>query len=169
MLIIPVIDKLQIRIGILVITIILMIVNCYGSILPQTNHEHDYSYKFNSWLINNCRKGDLVVSGSGYISDSYVRFYAKGIDIFSPFIDQNLTDLGYYFKKTVTTLKPKRILFSSTIYYPNKRYMQTEKIDTNVINQLKAFFLENNKNLLLIHSDQWQDIFLFEQEGILKE
>ena len=54
----------------------LFAVNLWGSMLPQTDHIHDYWYQFNAWLLGEARPGDLVVSGAGYVSDGYVTFYS---------------------------------------------------------------------------------------------
>ena len=118
---VPIIHKTRIRISMGIILICLFLINLFGSVLPQTDPEHDYWHKFNSWLIKNCKTGDLVVSGSGTISDRYVKYYS-GAEVFSTlYSDQTLEK---EFQEVIASHKTKKIYFSSTVYQPVEEYVR---------------------------------------------
>jgi hypothetical protein len=55
----------------------LFVANGMGSILPQTRLDTDYWYQANRYLIENARKGDVVVTDGGFISDHYLKIYTR--------------------------------------------------------------------------------------------
>ena len=148
--------KTSIRISIGVILICLFFVNLFGSILPQTNLDNDYWYNFNSWLIKNCEPEDLVVTGSGRGSDGYVKYYT-GATVFSTRkAEQNLEKK---FQEIVDLREPKRVYFTSTVYQPLEEY--NNKYDNS---HAKSFFSKLRKYLILVHSDSYQKIFLYNKD-----
>ena len=138
----------------------LFVVNLFGSVLPQTTRDHDYWYAFNSWLINNCNSEDLVLSGSGIISDGYVKYHT-GAKVISIFPDPDDRPLEKKFEAFVSNHKPKRILFSSTVYSPPEQYLKKFELDHS---GTKAFFEKSKKYLSLIHADSWQTIYVYDKD-----
>jgi hypothetical protein len=135
----------------------LFLINLFGSVLPQTDREHDYWYKFNSWLIKNCKPGDLVVSCSDWVSDGYVKYYS-GARVFST-IDSDQT-LEKKFQEIISFYKPKKIYFTSTIYQPIEKYIDGNNFDNYYAG---SFYSKSSKYLTLVHSDSYQKIFLYKK------
>ncbi len=154
---IPIIHKTRNRISMGIILICLFLINLFGSVLPQTDPEHDYWHKFNSWLIKNCNAGDLVVSGSGTISDRYVKYYS-GAEVFSTlYSDQSLEK---EFQEIIASHKTKKIYFSSTVLHPIKEFTG-DNFDNSYTT---SFFSKSTKYLTLIHSDSYQKVFLYKSD-----
>jgi hypothetical protein len=154
---IPLIHKTRIRISLGIMLLCLFLINLFGSVLPQTDREHDYYYKLNSWLIENCKPGDLVVSGLDYFSDGYVRFYS-GARIFS-FIESGPT-VEEKFREIVALYKPKKIYFTSIVYPPFKEY-KGRRLD---ISSAEKLLSKLSKYFALVHSDSYQKIFLYKKD-----
>ena len=155
-----IIHKWRIQISLVFIVICLFVVNLFGSVLPQTSHDHDYWYAFNSWLINNCDSQDLVLSGSGIISDGYVKYHT-GAKVISIFPDPDDRPLEKKFEEFVSNHNPKRILFSSTVYSPPEQYLKKFELDHS---DTRAFFIKSKKYLSLIHDDSWQTIYVYNND-----
>jgi hypothetical protein len=146
--------KMQIILWMMVVCLFLS--NLFGSILPQNDRELDYWYIFNRWIIHNCGPGDLVISGAGYISDGYIMLYS-GADEMGTW--DETTELEQKFQDRVMLVQPKRIFFSSTILNPPHEMTSRFAID---VSYARNFFERRRKDLKLVHSDEWQDVFLYE-------
>jgi hypothetical protein len=136
------------------------VVNLLGTVLPQTTHDHDYWYAFNSWLINNCNSEDLLLSGSGIISDGYVKYHTEA-KVISIFPDPDDRPIEKKFEEYVFYYKPKRILFSSTVYSPPQEYLIKFNLDHTAT---KKFFEKSKKYLTMIHDDSWQKIYVYNKD-----
>jgi hypothetical protein len=154
----PLIYKPWIRTGTVTIMICLFAVNFFGSILPQTSHENDYWYVFNSWLIKNIKANDFVVSGSAVVSDAYVTYYS-GARVLSIFPDDSTLEKD--FQEIIAAEKPGRILFSSTVYSPPEEYLNKFNLNNSAA---KMFFDKSRKYLTLLHADSWQKIYLYNRD-----
>ena len=132
----------------------LFLVNLFGSVLPQTDLRHDYWYTFDSWLLNNSGPGDLVVSGAGYIPDGYVEFYSGAKVLPTTVTDKNLQDR---FEWAIRYYRPSRIILSSSVLSPRELRGHT-RLDPAPARQ---FFAGIMPHLTLLHSDSWQDIYLY--------
>lgn len=137
----------------------LFVVNLLGSVLPQHDHTHDFWYQFNGWLLGDCRPGDLVVSGSGYISDGYVAFYCNAKVLST--LDAGDSFQGQ-FDKTVAWYAPHRILIVSTVY---QRPPQLTSQAHSITPAARQFFEEIRPRLTLLHSDAWQEVYLYKPAG----
>ncbi|KPJ67940.1 hypothetical protein AMJ44_07055 [candidate division WOR-1 bacterium DG_54_3] len=155
-----IIHKLEIKVGIIIIAICLFFVNLIGSILPQTKQYNDYWYVFNSWFIENCNAKDVVLSGSGVISDGYVKYYSEA-KVISIFPDPDDRPIEKKFQEFLHYQKPERILFSSTVYSPPEEYRQKFDIDYSAAN---GFFQRSRTYLTLLHCDSWQEIYLYNKD-----
>jgi hypothetical protein len=140
--------------------ICLFAVNFFGSILPQTKHENDYWYVFNSWLIKNTNAEDIVVTGSAMVSDAYVRYYS-GAEVLSIFPVPDNRPIENKFQEVVDANRTGRILFSSTIHSPPEEYLNKLNLDDS---DAKMFFEKSRKYLTLLHSDSWQEIYLYNKD-----
>ncbi len=133
----------------------LLIVNLFGSILPQTDHENDYWDTFNRWLIENAQPDDLVVTGAGYISDAYLRFYTQA-DVLTTWWQHG--DIQKRLEDQVALHRPARVLFCSTVYDPPAELYQRFGLDRSIGESL---FRHYASALTLIHEDAWQKIYLY--------
>ncbi len=108
-------------------------------------------------MIKNCNAGDLVVSGSGTISDRYVKYYS-GAEVFSTlYSDQSLEK---EFQEIIASHKTKKIYFSSTVLHPIKEFTG-DNFDNSYTT---SFFSKSTKYLTLIHSDSYQKVFLYKSD-----
>lgn len=112
---------------------------------------------FNRWIIEQCGPGDLVISGAGYISDGYIMLHS-GADNLGTW--DETTELEQKFQDRVMSLQPKRIFFSSTILNPPHEMTSRFRMDGSYA---REFFERHRKHLKLVHSDQWQDVYLYER------
>jgi hypothetical protein len=133
----------------------LLIVNLFGSILPQTDHEHDYWYQFNRWLIENAHSDDLIVTGAGYISDAYLRFYTRA-DVVTTW--WQYVDAQNRLEERIALRRPARVLFSSTVYDPPAELYKRFGLDRSIGESL---FRHYAGALTLIHDDAWQKMYLY--------
>jgi hypothetical protein len=159
LLVVPLAGQRWFRIGMVAFLVCLFTVNLAGSVLPQTDRKHDYWYTFNAWLIGNARRGDLVVSGSGYLSDGYVRFYS-GAELL-PTLEPG-EDLARRFESFIARHQPNRIFFSSTVYSPPREFINRTYLD---VDSSRGFFTEVRQNLKLVHEDPWQQVFLYDPDS----
>ncbi|MFH0810659.1 MAG: hypothetical protein V2A77_09385, partial [Pseudomonadota bacterium] len=136
----------------------LFVVNLFGSVLPQTSRDNDYWYSFNSWFIHNCDGRDLVVTGTGYLSNSYITYYS-GARTFSLFGDPGTMErrLG----NLIASPRPRRILFSSTLQTPSPELVRRYHLG----NEPKRLFMTRRGSLRLLHSDRWQDVYEVGRQG----
>jgi hypothetical protein len=156
----PLIYKPWIRTGTVTIMICLFAVNLFGSILPQTKHENDYWYVFNSWLIKNTNAEDIVVTGSAMVSDAYVRYYS-GAEVLSIFPVPDNRPIEKKFQEVVDANRNGRILLSSTIHSPPEEYLNKLSLDNS---DATMFFEKSREYLTLLHSDSWQKIYLYNKD-----
>jgi len=132
----------------------LLFVNLLGSVLPQTDHDRDYWWQFDHWFITNCRPGDLVATGTGYISNGYVAYYS-GAKAFSV-IGEPAT-IERRFRQEVRELHPQRIFFSSTLREPLGEIVRRYELGDSTQRLFNAW----SHDLVLVHSDKWQEVYAF--------
>lgn len=131
----------------------LVLVNLFGSILPQQSREDDYWFQHNKWIIENARPDDVIVSGAGFISDGYLLLYtgAAGLGTWN-----KGDELEARFRELLGKKQPGRIFFSSSIASPPQSLVRRFKIDTS---SARAFFERRRERLSLVHSDKWQQVY----------
>ncbi len=146
----------------------LFLSNLLGSIVPLSDRHNDYWYQFNSWLLANCREGDLIITGSGYVSDSYLAYYCESkvyspylkLVEFSPLVEQGVRSEQDIYRQIAAVMADghvDRVLVSSTVAHPFKELL----FDPTEIPVAQRFFAGIRPELTLIHSDAYQDIFLY--------
>ncbi len=57
-------------------SVLLLVTNLLGSVIPQTNQKHDYWYAVNQYLIEKTTPSDVIISEGGYINDAYLRLFS---------------------------------------------------------------------------------------------
>jgi hypothetical protein len=134
---------------------ILFLVNLFGSVIPQTDRSRDYWYNFNDWLIHNTTPADLVVTGSGYVADGYIRFYSGATVVSTAVAGQ---DPWEAYRRAVNYCQPERVLISSTVAAPPRQLTNRTVLDTTPAAQ---FFADLRPNMTLVHADGWQDVYRY--------
>lgn len=150
----PAVGRPAVKTGMGAFLACLFLINLFGSVLPQNDLRNDYWYAFNSWLLNNSGPGDLVVSGAGYISDGYVEFYSGAKVLPTAVTDKNLRAR---FDWAIDYYRPKRVILSSSVLSPRQLRGHTLLDPTPA----REFFAGIMPELTLLHSDSWQDIYLY--------
>jgi hypothetical protein len=131
----------------------LLAINLWGSVLPQTDRSRDYWYQFNAGLIAVAQRGDLVVSGAGYISDGYVAFYS-GARVLDALGAGRAVESR--FARYVELYRPARILVSSTVQTPPRQVVGKTVFEAV---PAQSFFQRLQPQLRLVYSDRWQTIY----------
>jgi len=159
----PILHKRGIRTSLCVFLTCLFLVNLQGSVLPQTDRQYDYWYNFNAWFIENCRPGDLVVSGSGIISDSYVEYYT-GARVASVVVLESVLKTDQSLEERIAEMidseNPKRVFFSSTLKEIPREVADKFDIDASSV---RALFELYRPRLSIVHEDEYQTIFLYRE------
>jgi len=132
-------------------------VNLFGGILPQMDPGNDYWLVFNRWEIHSLRQGDLLVSGSGYLSKGYIEYYS-GATMFDTAVPLAEAELWRRYLDTVERVKPERIFVSSTLLSPTPEYLSQFGLgaaaSAAIFERLKPF-------LTPAYSDSMETIYLY--------
>jgi hypothetical protein len=152
----PIVNKNSNKILMVIFIISLFYINLLGCIIPQTSLRNDYWYAFNSWIIKNCNQNDLIVTGSGYISDGYIKYFSKAKVLNTLGSDTKLLQNFINYAKEE---KINNIYFTSTVINPTNEIVLRGNFDTS---HAKEFFNKSKRRLRLVHSDSFQNIYLFE-------
>ncbi|GEM_PF-2373192 len=150
----------RINTKLLIICILMFTVNLFGSVLPQTCRELDYWYNFNSWLIENCGEGDLVLSGSGQVSNSYVEYYSGAKTFCDTYQSERV--LRSRLKQAVDSYEPERILVSSTFFSPIEQFFRRRSLRNRIS---EDFFRNLRDHLEIYHTDSFQTIYVLDDKG----
>jgi len=138
--------------------ILLFGLNLFSGILPQKDPGNDYWFVFNRWEMQNLHKGDLLISGSGYLSKGYVEYYAKAT-MFDTAIPLTEAEIWKRYLEVVERVKPRRIFVSSTLLSPLPEYLSQFGIGAErsaaIFERLKPF-------LTPVYSDRMETIYLYE-------
>jgi hypothetical protein len=102
--------------------VLIFAVNLLSGIVPQRNPANDYWLASTEWLRGNSGRGDLVVTGAGYLAKGYIEYYS-GADVFDAALPLPEQDLWDRYLKTIDRVRPRRVLVSSTLLNPNPEYL----------------------------------------------
>jgi hypothetical protein len=123
-------------------------VNLFGSILPQCDPRYDYWRRVNRPIAEHARAGDIVVSGSGWVSQGYVELYT-GARVFSTLRDDSL--LAGDFFRCVQANAGGRVFVSSSVVDPPAALLAWRKLDPA---PARALFARLEPRLRLLDSDE---------------
>ena len=143
-------DRKGLRVSFGLFLVCLFLANLFGSVVPQLDRDHDYWYAYNAWLIKNGRPGDLVVTGSGYLSEGYLMTYSRAGVVGT----QRVRDPVEQVRGAIARYEPKRVLVSSSVFSPLKELSPK-------ITMTRESFVEPGRMLIPIHTDSHQEIFLY--------
>ncbi len=138
--------------GVAAFSLLLLVTNLIGSIIPQTDQKHDYWHAVNQYFIEKTTPSDVIISEGGYINDAYLRLFSaakieRGI-VMSP---QRIAELKSQFSHG-------RMLVSSWTFKPPAgldRQLQNYDAD-----KVKQYFQQYQ--LSVIAENNAQTIYLVE-------
>ncbi len=137
----------------LITGVCLVVTNLFGSMLPQADERRDYWRVTNRWLLEEARKGDVVVTGAGWISQGYVELYT-GARVFSTLRDDAALDTDL--RGILGGHDAGRVLVSSSVAEPPEALVRWSRIDPSVASDL---FDRMRPGLCELRRDEWQTIY----------
>lgn len=132
--------------------LLLLSTNLVGSIIPQTNREHDYWYVANQYFFEKTTASDVIISDGGYINDAYLRLFSQAhIERSAVLSPARITELR-------SALNGGRMLVSSWSFEPPKAlHDQLKGYDAVKAKQLFAPY-----RLTLVEKNAYQMIYQVE-------
>ena len=154
-------NRMALRAAMTLAAVLILAINLASGILPQRNPENDYWRIVTRWYVDNAGEGDLVVTGGGRLTRSYIKYYS-GADAFGTAIPLPEEEIWSRYRETVERVGPARILVSSTVLTPNPRYLRQFKADGSAS---AAVFERMRPYLQVLHSDSVETIYLYSGPG----
>lgn len=131
----------------------LVVVNLFGSMRPQQDRRYDYWWTATAPVRAHAKRGDLVVTASGWVARGYIELYA-GADVFSTLRDgESLrTDFG----RAVSTHASGRVFVSSSVSTPPPELLEWRGLDARAA---QGFFEELAPDLVEVEAGTPYDLF----------
>lgn len=130
-------------------SVLMLLTNLFGSIVPQTDREHDYWQLVNQYFIEHGQPADVIISEGGYVNDSYIKLFSKaqfqeGRLVTAERLDQLLAEYS-----------EGRVLVSSWVINPPPE-ISTQLPEYDLANAQRLF---NRYRLIEIAKNPYQSVF----------